>query len=399
LISSLFTFEDDNSIPFNMKHDPYSLTELIRNDDFIAWVMHPDALSDRRWQLFLDKHPGKRQTLESAREYVILLAKDTGRDQPAKSQSERMWSAVESRMHEETLSAPENVMPLVQGKVVSGWRWVRVAASAALILSIGSVSYWFYYKNTGNAKDNGLVAQEAAPSSSSIQKNNDTDKPMMILLNDGSSVVLQPGGHLSYSEVGNKKRREVTLTGKAFFEIVKNKDKPFLVYSYGLATKVLGTSFMIDASAENKDIKVEVKTGTVSVFSINNLDKTKRSEELDKPELKGITLSHDERIAFSRENGKIIKLIEPRKETLTVKDISTQTFVFDETPVSEVFRILEQVYNVRIIYDKEKMGNCPLNATLIGQPFREKLDVICNALDAQYDIVENQVTILGKGCK
>jgi transmembrane sensor len=83
---------------------------------------------------------------------------------------------------------------------------------------------------------------------------------------------------LSYSEGSNKKRREVTLTGKAFFEIVKNKEKPFLVYSYGLATKVLGTSFMIDASEENKDIKVEVRTGTVAVFSINNLDKTKRSE-------------------------------------------------------------------------------------------------------------------------
>lgn len=382
-----------------MKHDPYSLTELIRNDDFIAWVMHPDALSDRRWELFLEKHPAKRQTVESAREYVILLAKDTGRDQPTKNQSDRMWSAVESRMHESVPPAEENVMPLVQARTVSGWRWVRVAASAALILSIGSVSYWFYYKNTDNGRENIAETQETLPGARAIQKNNDTDKPMMILLSDGSSVVLQPGGHLSYSEGSNKKRREVTLTGKAFFEIVKNKEKPFLVYSYGLATKVLGTSFMIDASEENKDIKVEVRTGTVAVFSINNLDKAKTSEELDKPELQGVTLTHDEMIAFSRENGKIVRLAEPGKVPESDKDISKQRFVFDETPVSEVFRILEHVYNVKIIYNQDKMGSCPLNATLIGQPFREKLDVICNALDAQYDIVDNQVTILGKGCK
>jgi transmembrane sensor len=381
-----------------MKHDPYSLTELIRNDDFIAWVMHPDALSDRRWQLFLEKHPAKRQTVESAREYVILLAKDTGRDQPTQNQSDRMWSAVESRMHESAASAEENVMPLVQTRTVSGWRWVRVAASAALILSIGSVSYWFYYKNT-QGRDHVSAVQETMSVAGAIQKNNDTDKPMMILLNDGSSVVLQPGGHLSYSEAANKKRREVTLTGKAFFEIVKNKEKPFLVYSYGLATKVLGTSFMIDASEENKDIKVEVRTGTVAVFSINNLDKERRNEELDKPELQGVTLTHDEMIAFSRENGKIVRLAEPVKEPQSDKDISKQRFVFDETPVSEVFRILEYVYNVKIVYDKDKMGSCPLNATLVGQPFREKLEVICNALDAQYDIVDNQVTILGKGCK
>jgi transmembrane sensor len=382
-----------------MKHDPYSLTELIRNDDFIAWVMHPDALSDRRWQLFLEKHPAKRQTVESAREYVILLAKDTGRDQPTQNQSDRIWSAVESRMHESAASAEENVMPLVQTRTVSGWRWVRVAASAALILSIGSVSYWFYYKNSQANSGNISAAQETLPGEGAIQRNNDTDKPMMILLNDGSSVVLQPGGHLSYAAGSNKRRREVTLTGKAFFEIVKNKEKPFLVYSYGLATKVLGTSFMIDASEENKDIKVEVRTGTVAVFSINNLDKTKANEELDKPELQGVTLTHDEMIAFSRENGKIVRLAEPGKEPQSNKDISKQRFVFDETPVSEVFKVLESVYNVKILYDKDKMGNCPLNATLIGQPFREKLDVICNALDAQYDIVDNQVTILGKGCK
>ena len=227
---------------------------------------------------------------------------------------------------------------------------------------------------------------------------NDTDKPMTVLLQDGSSVVLQPGGRLSYSEGVNRKRREVTLTGKAFFEIVKNKQKPFLVYSYGLATKVLGTSFTIDASSESKDIKVEVRTGTVSVFSINNLDNNQKEAVLDKPELEGVTLNHDQRIAFSKESGRIIQL--PAVVAVASdKDVSKQHFVFDETPVSEVFRILENAYNVRIVYDREKMGSCPLNATLIGQPLTEKLEVICNALDAQYEVADNQITILGKGCK
>jgi transmembrane sensor len=90
-----------------MKHDPYSLTELIRNEAFIAWVMHPDELSDRKWRAFLDKHPGKRKTVESAREYVILLAKDTGRHQPTQKQSDRMWSIVESQMHEDVQKVPE----------------------------------------------------------------------------------------------------------------------------------------------------------------------------------------------------------------------------------------------------------------------------------------------------
>nr|WP_295930863.1 FecR family protein [uncultured Dyadobacter sp.] len=380
-----------------MKHDPYSLTELIRNEEFIAWVMHPDELNDRKWQAFLEKNPGKRKTIESAKEYVILLAKDTGRHQPTRKQSDRMWSAVESRMHDDTPKPVEPERQPFQASRGQGWKWMRVAASAALILSIGSVSYWFYYKKAENHAQE-VAVQDGGSLTDTIHKFNDSDKPMTVLLQDGSSVVLQPGGRLSYAEGANKKRREVTLTGKAFFEIVKNKQKPFLVYSYGLATKVLGTSFIIDATSDNKEIKVEVRTGTVSVFSINNLDNSQKEAVLDKPELEGVTLNHDDKIAFSKESGKIVQVSAPIAVS-SEKDVSKQQFVFDETPVSEVFRILEMAYNVRIRYNREKMGSCPLNATLIGQPFREKLEVICNALDAQYEIADNQITILGKGCK
>ena len=376
-----------------MKYDPYSLTELIRNDDFIAWVLHPDAIKDLQWQGFLDENPEKRATVESARDYVVLLAKDTGRDTPSPVQSSKMWKMVESQMHEETIEVPET------GKVISGWRWIRVAASAAIILSIGSVSYWFYYRSTGQVVGGEFAAQNTELKSGLVRKYNDTSKPMMILLTDGSSVVLQPGARLSYSENSAQNRREVTLTGKAFFEIVKNRNKPFLVYSYGLATKVLGTSFLIDASEDSKEIKVEVKTGTVAVFSINNLSAEKRQNLINKPELDGVTLRHNQRIAFSKENGKISKFLSQEKASEGQQDISKQDFFFDEAPISQVFSALEEAYNVKIIYDKVLMGNCPLNATLIGQPFKEKLEVICNALDAQFVIAENQVTISGSGCK
>lgn len=374
-----------------MKHDPYSLTELIRNDEFIAWVMHPDAVSDMRWKLFLEKYPEKKATVESAREYVILLAKDTGKKLPTARQSDKMWRVVESQMHEEVAE----IAP--QGKVVSGWRWIRVAASAALILSIGSVSYWFYYKEI--KRGNVAVVEAPEPVAGVIQKHNETGKPMMILLQDGSSVVLQPRGYLSYAENPDQKRREVTLRGQAFFEIVKNKEKPFLVYSYGLATKVLGTSFLIDASEGSEEIKVEVKTGTVAVFSMKNLSEDNKAEMIDKPELKGVTLNHNQRIAFSRESGEISKVIDQKVVLKDLNDISKQQFFFDETPVSQVFLALEKAYNVRIKYDEVLMGNCPLNATLVGQPFKEKMEVICNALDAQFTIDENEVTIVGKGCR
>lgn len=374
-----------------MKFDPYTLTELIRNDDFISWVRHPDAESEARWQQFLLEYPEKRKVVEDARGYVNLLAEDTGKSKPTIEQTNKMWRVVESHLHE------ENVEEVKQPKIISGWKWLRIAASIALVLGIASASYWYLTRQTEIASATGI--QVTATENELIEKFNDTGKPMTILLADGSSVVLQPNGRLSFSSTINTKKREVNLTGKAFFEIVKDPQRPFLVYTDGIATKVLGTSFLIDAPENGSEINVEVKTGKVSVFALNKNASLSEQEEAEKPELKGVILSRDQKIAFSRVSGKPVKLPETSLEIANVADISTQLFVFDETPMSEVFKALESAYNIKIIYNESLISKCPLNATLIGQPFTEKLTVICAALDAQFEIRDNQVTITGNGCR
>ena len=382
-----------------MKHDPYSLTELIRNDDFIAWVRQPDEMNDARWRQFLQNHPKKKQTVESARRYIIFMGEDTGKAQPTSEQSENMWKAVEKHLRGELVEEQEENEEDAEpepGKIITGWRWVRIAASTALIAGMASFSYWYYTNQFGQGDQFSLYANERSLENR-VEKNNNTDKPMMVLLPDGSSVVLQPESSLSYINKFDAKTREVTLTGRAFFEIVKNPEKPFVVYTFGMATKVLGTSFLIDAPEKGRDIKVEVTTGKVSVFS---LDKSQTNENrINSSELKGFILNPTEKIAFSREDGKFSKPVKNEDEITEENDISKEAFVFDETPVSEVFLALERAYNIRISYDNERLGSCPLNATLIGQPIFEKLSVICNALDTEFEIKDNLVTITGKGCK
>lgn len=367
-----------------MKYDQYSLTELIRNDDFIAWVLHPEVESEIYWQQFLLKYPEKQKTIDAAREYVILLAKDTGRDMPAPPQSEKMWKMVENSMRDEE-------KPLSSSEIVidSKWRWMRVAASAAIILSIGSVSYWFYYRGDSGAHVGATHVTEQK--SDLIQRFNDTDKHMMVLLPDGSSVVLEPGAKLSFASNVKNNRREVSLSGKAFFEIAKNKEKPFLVHSSGLVTKVLGTSFLVDATDKNAEVKVEVKTGVVTVFSVKDLSEVLKQKMLDNPENRGVQLIHDQKIAFSKDDGKIVQVAP--KPNPAEPELMQETFVFDETPAREVFRQLEQSYNVKIIYNESRFADIPLNATLTGQPFSKKLEVICDALDSHFKIDQGIITI------
>lgn len=82
-----------------MKHDPHSLTSLIRDDEFIDWVLKPDSVKDEKWQRFLDKYPSKFKTVQSARDYVLILARDTGRHMPTVEQSKKMWEMVEKSTH------------------------------------------------------------------------------------------------------------------------------------------------------------------------------------------------------------------------------------------------------------------------------------------------------------
>lgn len=374
-----------------MKHDPYSLTELIRNDDFIAWVRFPDAGNEKRWQQFLTEYPEKSGVVAAAKGYVILLGENTGGNRPTTEQTDKIWRVVESHLH------IENTQEIVSEKVIFSWKWVRFAASVALMIGIGSVSYWYLTKSSEINKE--LNHVDLQGNADWIEKINNTNKPMTILLADGSSVVLHQGGILSFSKQANLEKREVNLKGKAFFEIVKNPEKPFLVYTDGIVTKVLGTSFMVDAPENSEEVNIEVKTGKVSVFTLGKNPSANEIEDINKPELQGIILNKDQKIAVSRQSGKPVKTQEIRAENVDIQDISRQLFVFDETPASEVFRILENAYHIKIKYDEPLLKNCPLNATLVGQPFLEKLTVICSALDAEFEMKNNEVIINGRGCK
>jgi transmembrane sensor len=61
------------------------------------------------------------------------------------------------------------------------------------------------------------------------------------------------------------KTREVYLKGEAYFQVVHNVSKPFIIHSGKLRTQVLGTTFTVSAYSEVKPMNVTVLTGKVAV--------------------------------------------------------------------------------------------------------------------------------------
>lgn len=381
-----------------MQNTPYTLTELIQLDEFIAWVLRPDEISNAKWQKYLEQFPNNTLVVDNAKGYVILLAEDTGRHKPTPAQSEKMWKQVESQIKKKSEVDDTPRIDNTETREVPLWRKWVLAASVTFLLGVGVLSVWFYSNKLDTLEIAENNSSEIISVSNLVEKKNNTSKQMTVLLDDGSSVVLYPNARLSYSTVVSRNKREVSLVGKAFFEIVKDPSKPFYVYTDGIVTKVLGTSFLIDAREEVEEINVEVKTGKVSVFP-NNKSKNKDEIPTYIPDNEGFVLTQDQKIVISRLSGKPVSIPMGIIKPIIEDDIANKSFVFDETPVSEVFTALEKAYNVNIKYNQSLMGDCPLNATLNGQPFNKKLSVICSALGAKYEIHENEVEITGNGCE
>jgi len=90
-----------------------------------------------------------------------------------------------------------------------------------------------------------------------------------IILPDGSKVWLNSVSSLRFPAVFNGKERNVELTGEAFFEVAKNKEKPFIVKTNAMNVMVTGTQFNIMAYSDEKYSSTTLVEGSVNVSNVN----------------------------------------------------------------------------------------------------------------------------------
>jgi hypothetical protein len=265
--------------------------------------------------------------------------------------------------------------------------WFRLAASFLLLFALGWLVYERY--QTDNLYDKFVTDNK----SKLIEVINNGVNSQIVQLNDGSKVTLNAGSRISYEASFSGNNRIVYLTGEAFFEVVRNPQKPFLVYANELVTKVLGTSFSVKANKFDKQVVVEVKTGKVSVSAQKGFN-----EKADK--FKGLILTPNQKVVYDREVEQLTKsLVAEPILVLQEKEVQMMDFNFDDTPANDVFEVLENAYGIHIIYDADLLKNCPVTAPLSDQNLYKKLKIICKAIEAEYELIDGQIIIQSKGCK
>ena len=71
---------------------------------------------------------------------------------------------------------------------------------------------------------------------------------------------------------------------------------------------------------------------------------------------------------------------------------------FEEAPVAEIFSALERVYGVDIVFDKNQLSSCVLTTSISDGGIYNRLDIICEAIGAEYTVNEGEIVITGSGC-
>jgi ferric-dicitrate binding protein FerR (iron transport regulator) len=136
--------------------------------------------------------------------------------------------------------------------------------AAVIILIVGaSVMVW----KSGLSLKKGEVASNESP----VKPKDSSSQRQLINLPDGSRVVLNENSKLEYPPDFSNNTREVYLNGEAFFDIVHNPSKPFIVHTGSVSTKVLGTAFNISAYRSQQFVQVTVTRGKVEVKAKDKL--------------------------------------------------------------------------------------------------------------------------------
>jgi transmembrane sensor len=109
----------------------------------------------------------------------------------------------------------------------------------------------------------------AAEDTSTTQIDIPYGEKLRLRLSDGSLVWLNSGSSLSFPQQfsSKSKTREVNVIGEAYFEISKNKQKPFIVHTPSVIVKVLGTHFNISSYANDSKSETTLMEGQVQVYN------------------------------------------------------------------------------------------------------------------------------------
>ena len=398
-------------------HHQYSVEDFTQDTKFIKWVKKGE---DRKyWEDFVRKNPDQLKNIETARE-IVGLFKSSEKELHA-PEMYAVWKKVEffHSLYHKNRTRTLGLKKLIQ-----------YAAIFIFTLLLGGFGTLFYFSQKNNQfseidlsssdfreakiilddgdevvlkekqtdlhfnargdqikidQDSVINYKSTAVKDAMTQVIIPFGKRSNIQLSDGTKVWMNAGSKLVFPQKFAGKKRKVFLTGEAYFEVAKDKTRPFVVSTDNMSVTVLGTKFNLRDNASDDELEVVLVEGEVSL---------KENSVLNMLE-KEIKLKPNQRAVYNKlERG---TLVESNVDVEYYTSWREGVLMFERESILNVFKRLSRYYNVHFVTEKSVELNRKFSGKLnLKYSLEEVLKVVCDAAPVTYKIENEKVYINSK---
>lgn len=196
-----------------------------------------------------------------------------------------------------------------------------------------------------------------------------------LILPDGTHVWINSDTKLTFPVSFDSIKREVFLSGEAYFDVTKDPQRPFMVKTENIEIKVLGTQFNVQAYPDDNKIETTLCEGSVNVTA----------GEL------GVTLTPSQQAVYSKTT-----------QTLTTRKVDVRLytawkeglFVFENKPLEEIMNTLSRWYNINVFYSNQAVKSYHFTGDLERYgDFRKTLNMIEKSTAIRFVVNRNNIMV------
>jgi transmembrane sensor len=278
--------------------------------------------------------------------------------------------------------------------------WAKIAAVFAFALLLGALGYRTFFNTSiiAQGKNDPVTIESKRGAMSSVT------------LPDGSRAWLNAESKITYGNGYNTSLREIELIGEAYFDVVTNPSKPFVVKAGNLEIKALGTSFNVKAYPEDGSVTTTLVNGHVIIEGRDNKNK---DFEIELQPNQTITYFNDQQdyIAHLEETTELNSqsqgsesLLTTRLEDLSIikqDQVKTELFtswkdknwVIEQQSLENLTRDMERRYDVIIEFNSESIRKYRFSGTIQNETLEQILYILHNTLPLKYTMEKGRIVI------
>ncbi|MDR7132378.1 ferric-dicitrate binding protein FerR (iron transport regulator) [Algoriphagus sp. 4150] len=356
-----------------MDKSNFSVEDFVLDSDFREWILSPNKQTNLRWELYLQKYPNRINDIQLAREIVLHLPEtDFSLNE---NEIYSLWNQIEVKLDSQVVEASEAIsIPI--GSQATIRRHIESTPKAKFNFPLLKIAAMFLLAALLGILYYSLPGREESKEVDWLTYSTKPGVKSSLTLSDGSKVTLNAGTSIRYARDFIGDTREVFLEGEAYFEVAHNPHKPFVVITEDIVTKALGTTFNIRAHPSEK-IVISLVTGKVEVKSTEVLDFT---DQLT-PGEQVSTFAHGnswEKESFDEE--KLLAWI-------------YKTIIFDQTPLPEAIKVLENWFGVKITLNNYADQNLTLSGKFKDETLHNILEGLSYTARFSYEINGKNIQI------